>query len=285
MENDIFLITPMTQTVSLEAGQTYEGTIKVANPADATRDFSFVSSVSPYGVVGEDYAADLATKSNRTMIADWITLEDDKGTLSPNGTANIKYKITVPENAPAGAQYAAIVVSQDKEQVEKSGMNIDNIVEMASIIYADVAGETVMDGHILENNVPGFSTTVPITVSARLDNQGNIHESATITIAARNNLTGEVYLPTESNDGSYEELVLPDTTREVKRNVEGLPMLGVVHLEQTVYYNGEVSKEERDVIICPVWFMVLIAVAFVSIVALVVRIIYKHRRNRAEMEI
>lgn len=285
MESDKFLITPMTQKVSLEAGQTYEGTIKVANPADATRDFSFVSSVSPYGVVGEDYAADLATKSNRTMIADWITLEDDKGTLAPNETSNIKYKITVPEDAPAGAQYAAIVVSQDKEQAEKSGMNIENIVEMASIIYADVAGETVMDGHILENNVPGFSTTVPITVSARFDNHGNIHESAMIMIAAKNNLTGEVYLPTETNDGNYEELIIPDTTREVKRNVEGLPMLGIVHLEQTIYYNGEVSKEEKDVIICPVWFMVLIAVVFAAIVALIIRIIYKHRRKNAVAEI
>ena len=285
MENDKFLITPMTQKMELKAGESYTGTIKVANPADATREFSFVAEVSPYGVVGEDYTADLKTKSNRTMIADWIKLEDAKGTLEPNGTANIKFTITVPEDAPAGAQYAAIVVSQSKDEAKKSGMNVDNIVEIASIIYGEVEGETVMDGHILENEVPGFSTTAPITVSAKFDNHGNVYDSAMITIAAKNNITGEVYLPTENNEGFYEELILPDTTRAVERNVEGLPFLGIVHIEQSINYNGEVSKLEKDVIICPVWFMVLAAVVVAALVALIVRLIIKHRRAKAPVEI
>ena len=285
MENDKFFITPMTQKMELKAGESYTGTIKVANPADATREFSFVAEVSPYGVVGEDYTADLKTKSNRTMIADWIKLEDAKGTLEPNGTANIKFTITVPEDAPAGAQYAAIVVSQSKDEAKKSGMNVDNIVEIASIIYGEVEGETVMDGHILENEVPGFSTTAPITVSAKFDNHGNVYDSAMITIAAKNNITGEVYLPTENNEGFYEELILPDTTRAVERNVEGLPFLGIVHIEQSINYNGEVSKVEKDVIICPVWFMVLAAVVVAALVALIVRLIIKHRRAKAPVEI
>ena len=285
MENDKFLITPMTQKMELKAGESYTGTIKVANPADATREFSFVAEVSPYGVVGEDYTADLKTKSNRTMIADWIKLEDAKGTLEPNGTANIKFTITVPEDAPAGAQYAAIVVSQSKDEAKKSGMNVDNIVEIASIIYGEVEGETVMDGHILENEVPGFSTAAPITVSAKFDNHGNVYDSAMITIAAKNNITGEVYLPTENNEGFYEELILPDTTRAVERNVEGLPFLGIVHIEQSINYNGEVSKVEKDVIICPVWFMVLAAVVVAALVALIVRLIIKHRRAKAPVEI
>ena len=219
------------------------------------------------------------------MIADWIKLEDAKGTLEPNGTANIKFTITVPEDAPAGAQYAAIVVSQSKDEAKKSVMNVDNIVEIASIIYGEVEGETVMDGHILENEVPGFSTTAPITVSAKFDNHGNVYDLAMITIAAKNNLTGEVYLPTETNEGVYEELILPDTTREVKRDVEGLPFLGIVHIEQSINYNGEVSKLEKDVIICPVWFMVLAAVVVAALVALIVRLIIKHRRAKAPVEI
>ena len=285
MESDKFLITPMTQKMELKAGESYTGTIKVANPADATREFSFVAEVSPYGVVGEDYTVDLKTKSNHSMIADWITLEDANGILEPNGTANIKYTITVPEDAPAGAQYATIVVSQNKDEAKKEGMNVDNIVEMASIIYGEVDGETVMDGHILANEVPGFSTTAPITVSAKFDNHGNVYDSAMITIAAKNNLTGEVYLPTETNEGYYEELILPDTTRVVKRNVDGLPFLGIVHIEQSINYNGETSKVERDVIICPVWFMVLAAVVMVTLVALIVRLVIKHRRVKAPVEI
>ena len=284
MESDKFLITPMTQKMELKAGESYTGTIKVANPADASREFSFEAEVSPYGVVGEDYTVDLKTKSNHSMIADWISLEDADGTLKPNEATNIKYTISVPEDAPAGAQYATIVVSQNKDEAKKEGMNVDNIVEMASIIYGEVEGETVMDGHILANEVPGFSTTAPILVSARFDNHGNVYDSAMITITAKNNLTGEVYLPTETNEGVYEELILPDTTREVKRNVEGLPFLGIVHIEQSINYNGETSKVERDVIICPVWFMVLFATVVMALFALVLRLVMKHRRKNVLLD-
>ena len=60
MQNDTFLVTPMSKRISLEAGEVYTGTIKVANPANSTSDFSFTASVSPYGVAGEDYTADIA---------------------------------------------------------------------------------------------------------------------------------------------------------------------------------------------------------------------------------
>lgn len=281
MHSDMFLITPMTQKISLEAGQTHEGSIRVANPSDATADFTFKVSISPYGVADEDYNADLTTKSNRTMIADWITIETTSGTLKPNETKDIKFTITVPEDAPAGAQYAAIVVSQDEATKKSTGVNVENVFEMASIIYADVAGETIHDGNILENNIPGFSTTIPITLTAKLDNHGNVHDDATVVIAAKNILTGETYLPTDTNDGQYSELVIPDTTKNVTRNVENLPLLGIVHIDQTIYYNGQVSTASRDVIICPVWFMVIMAIAILSVTALIIRLIYHHRHKKS----
>lgn len=284
MRNDMFIVTPMTQKISLEAGQVYEGKIRVANPSDATRDFSFKVEVSPYGVAGEDYDADLVTKTNRTMIADWITIQTTEGTLAPNETCDIKFSVTVPEDAPAGAQYSAIVVRQDEATKETTGMNFENVFEMASIIYADVAGETIHEGNILENNIPGFSTTVPITLTAKLDNHGNVHDDATVVISVKNAITGEVYLPTGNNDGRYTEIVIPDTTKNVSRKVESMPLLGVFNVEQTIYYNGHVSTESRTVVICPIWFMILVAVAVIATTGLVARLVYKHRLKQGSIE-
>ena len=63
---------------------------------------------------------------------------------------------------------------------------------------------------------------------------------------------------------------MPGTTRSVKREVSNLPMVGVVRVNQTIYYNGEVSVVEKDVWICPIWFMVLAGLALVAIVLAVV---------------
>ena len=39
--SNIFTVTPMSQQIELEAGQTYVGYVTVANPANASADFNY----------------------------------------------------------------------------------------------------------------------------------------------------------------------------------------------------------------------------------------------------
>ena len=160
------------------------------------------------------------------------------------------------------------------------GVAVQNVFEMASIVYAEIAGETVHEGSIIENNVPSFVTTTPISVDAFVDNNGNVHETATVTITAKNAITGEVILPTEENKGSYAETVMPETERLIEHQIDGLPVVGIVNVTQSVYYNGDVSVAEKTVIICPIWFMVTVAVVFGAIVGLIARAIVKRNKKR-----
>lgn len=281
--DNTFTVLPMSQNFSLTPGETYTGTITVANPADATEDFEYKMDVSPYGVIGTDYTADLATMSNWTQIVDWIKIEEPTGKIAPNDTKKVTFTITVPEDAPAGGQYAAITVASNAQASQSGGVAVQNVFEMASLIYAQVAGETIHDGEILENNVPGFATTTPISVSALISNNGNVHEAATVVLSVSNMFTGEVILPNEQNEGQYTEVIMPETEKFATREINNLPMVGAVKVNQTIYYNGDVSTEERVVIICPIWFMALIVVTLAAIVTLVVRIIMKHRRRKAEI--
>lgn len=285
--NNSFTVTPMSQRVSLEPGQVYEGSITVVNPVNSESDFSYKVEVSPYSVVGEGYSADLATKSNYTMMTDWVTIEEPKGTIKPNNSAEIKYKITVPQNAPGGGQYAAITVSQDKSQNATSGgVAVDNVFEMASLLYGEVAGETKHEGEVLENHIPGFVTSAPITLSALVKNDGNVHETATVVIEARNLFSGQELVSTEDNNNKYTELIMPETTRKIERDInENLPALGIVHVEQTIYYQGQQSKEVKDVFICPVWFIILCAVTLCAIIATIVGIVLKHKKKNKAMDL
>ena len=283
--NDAFVVTPMSQDFELEPGGTYTGSITVANPSDSTSDFAYKISVAPYSVSGEGYEADLATMSNRSMMVDWIKVNNPKGTLKPNETAEINFTITVPENAPAGGQYASILITEDAEAAANQGVKVNSIFEIASLVYANVAGETVREGEILENNIPGFVMATPIEVGALISNTGNVHQMVTTTLEVKNLITGETILPTEQGAGRYAEAIMPETTRRTNYEIMDLPVVGVVRVNQTIYYNGMSSTEVKDILICPVWFMVVVIVFALGLIFGTVFGARKHRRKKLARKI
>ena len=278
---NFFTVTPMSQRFSLEAGKTTEGSIQVINPNDSVSDLKYKAYVAPYGVVGEGYEADLTTDSKYNIIKDWITIENPTGTVEPNKTAEIKFKIKVPGNAPAGGQYAAIIITRDDDtEATENGVAVKDIFEMASLIYANVNGETVHKGEILSNEIPGFVANAPIVLSAQISNEGNIHENATIIIKATNFFNGDVIVEGDAEEHYYSEIIMPETTRYITREInEGLPLLGAVKVEQTIYYQGTSSKEEKTVIICPIWFLLLVIASIAAIIAAIVMMVRKHKKK------
>ena len=281
--NNAFTLMPMSQKISLKPGEVYEGSVKVINPSYATEDFEYKAEVTPYGVIGEDYTADLLSESDRTTISKWIKIQEPTGTIKPNESKEVKFTITVPENVPAGGQYATIAISSNKKASDSEGVSVQNVFEMASIIYADIAGETIHEGEILENNVPGFVLTTPVTISALLNNNGNIHEVATFTVTVSDVFTGNVILPTDENAGVYSEYIMPETTRYTEREVSDLPALGLIKINQTINYNGQVSTVEKNVFICPIWFLILMILTVAAIITSIIMLVKKHRRKKIDV--
>ena len=69
----------------------------------------------------------------------------------------------------------------------------------------------------------------------------------------------------------------------MEREISNLPALGVVKVSQSIYYNGELSKEEKEIIICPIWFMALVALTLAAIITTIVLIVKKHKKNKAKL--
>ena len=283
MEN-AFTILPMSQNFSLNPGETTTGSITIVNPVNSTNDFSYSISVSPYNVIGEDYQADITTVSAYSKIAEWITISEPTGSIAPNEAREVEFTITIPEDARPGGQYAAIMVSSDQSKQDSEGVSINNVFALASIVYADIAGEVTHEGSIIENNVPEFSVTTPVSVSALLDNRGNVHETAIFALNVRNAVTGEQIFPTdEDQNNHFSEIVMPETTRLINRNIDNLPVLGIVKVEQTIYYNNEVSTVTKDIIICPIWFFCLVLLVIASIIGFIVFSARHHRRKKSKI--
>ena len=277
--SDMFTVTPMSQKIELEAGEVYEGSITVANPASAVNDFEYRVEPAKYSVVGEDYQADFLTENDYTMMANWITVENPTGTLKPNETVAVNFKIEVPENAPAGGQYAALMVGSDGNDVGSETVTVNNVYEMASIIYAKVAGETVRSGEVVSNSFPGFATTLPITTSVVFKNEGNVHEAAQVSLEVRDAFTNNVIYPRDGENSTIEEIVMPGTTREFVREINDISPIGIYQVKQKVIYMGQTYDEAHTVVVCPIWFMLLLILLIAAIVAVIVRLVIKHRRR------
>ena len=279
MENEIFFtdnvfsLSPMAKRIYLEPGQIYSDTIRITNPLLAENTLHFKIEAVPYSVTNENYDADFNTETKYSQIANWITLDQDEGYLEPNNSTSITYHINVPTDAPGGGQYCAFSVyglaNEDFENSDEGAAAVNNIVELSSIIYAQVSGSITRAGEILENKVPVISFKTPVTTSLSYQNTGNIHQDATVIIKATNAITGKPITLHSSNSDSNEdsdsqdilkfnEVVMPDSTRYASHQVEGLSDLGIYKISQTISFSGEQNTTEHLVFVTPLWFVCLV---------------------------
>lgn len=263
-----FVVSPMKEKIALKAGETYHGSILVANPKDATEDFYYKISISPYSVIGEDYTPDFETISDWSRIVDWTTLEDTEGVLKPNETKKINYQIEVPKNAPAGGQYLKIGVVSNPP-LDEGDNAVQNIYEMASLVFAEIEGETTHGGRILEGEIPGFTTAPKPMTTVKFTNTGNVHETATISLFVKNLLGGGEIFPQNDENAEMEAIIMPLSTRVVSRQIPNLPVVGVFEVKETISYMGDSMDISAVMVVCPVWFIVLVVGFLASFVGMI----------------
>lgn len=269
-----FALSPMSQRVILTPGETYKGSLTVANPATATEDFNYLVTVAPFYPAKlndglDDYGTVTYTeKTNANMIVDWTKVDNPEGTLTPNEERAITFSIKVPDTAPAGGQYLALLVRENpKIKTEEDSMSVTEVMQMAHVIYADVAGETVKTGEILENNLPSFLMTNELKATARVKNTGNIHTDAEFILQVWPMFSDEE-ICTNEEDASM-NLIVPDTERYHVETCK-LPFVGVFRAKQTVRIFGEESVVEKTILVCPLWLLFIVVLAIVALVIWVV---------------
>ena len=257
-----FTVSPMIEKINLKPGETYKGEILVANPKAASSDFYYKIIISPYSVIGEDYTADFETMSDWSRIVEWTIIKDTEGVLKPNETKKIRYEIEVPENAPAGGQYFKIgVISNNALNGQNNA--VQDVYEIASLVFAAIDGETKREGKILEGKIPSFVSTTKPSVSAKLTNEGNVHEIATTTVSVKNVIGGGEVYPKDGNSSEMESIIMPFSTRLITREIPDLPAVGIFDVKETISYMGETQDITSVMVLCPFWFILLV-IAFIS---------------------
>ena len=272
-DSNSMTVSPPYEKILLIPGETYHGTVSVFNSNNSTRALKYAVEVGSFsqrkvegGEAKDDYGSlDRISVSSYNQIMDWIKLEKTSGSLEPGVGENIPYIIEVPDNAPGGGQYATIlVVDETTSNVQGSGnIGINQSFQFASIIYAEVAGETKEDGEILENNMPSFLLNGPFEATSMVKNKGNVHTDAEYVLQVTPFFGGDDFCNNEEKPET--SLILPETERYHAQTCD-LPAVGIFKAKQTVKIFGETSIVERTIIMCPLWLLFVILFVVILII-------------------
>ena len=277
--SDILVVSPTSQRMNIVAGESFRAKVHVSNPIDGSEILRWRVSVEPYSVINEEYDADLGTMTDHTQIVDWISFDKTEGEVARNSSEDIYFTITVPPDAPAGGQYCIIAVQNVPNEAKNmnNGISISDTIEIASVVYANVAGQTERTGEILDNYVPTFSFSSPYQMTATIQNTGNVHQDARFTIEARSLFSDEIIYSTTEEPET--ELIMPDSTRLAVHYWQDSPRLGIFKVSQTVTFLGKTSVSERYVFICPWWFLLLVIAVIAAIVVEIIFAVKKHKKK------
>lgn len=263
-----FTVSPLREEIVLNPGETYRGTFKVSNPGVQTSNINYEVDVQPF-YVDENYNNVFGIPSNRSLIADWISIVSPKsGLLSPNETAEIIFEINVPNDAPAGGQYADIRVSStavnDKNEGNDNGSMIGEKIAIGHLVYAEITGETVKQGEIVDAKLPSFLLSGNITGSSSIKNTGNVHSEAKYTLQVFPLFSGEELFTNEENPDT--KIILPDRTLYNETVWDKTPPMGIFNVVYTVEFEGVTTQVSKMVIKCPIWLLFIIIFVIAAII-------------------
>ena len=272
-------VSPATASVSLKPGATMDYTLVVTN--DKSEDLPITAYTAPYSIQNENYDVDFEKETNRTQLSRWIkfvnedgsVVEKYSGTVPANSKAYINYRVSIPEDVPAGGQYASIFIQtgDNAKPLETSGLQA--ISRVGVIIYGRSSGDTEEKAEITEINVPVFLTNGPVTASSLVTNLGNtdieVEHSFTVT-----SIVGNELYHTEGKNP-----VLPDAARRLKSEWENTQPMGIFHVSYRVSTLGQTYEENKLIIILPV-YMILIAIFILTLLVVWIIILIRKRRER-----
>ena len=262
-----FMMSPMTQRLTLKPGDTFSNFFFIMNPEENTIPVSYSLSVQGF-YRDEDNNAIFEDVEGRSQIANWIKIDSpESSTLNPGATDRVYYTITVPDNPPAGGQYAAITAISAPIN---SGIMITESVAMNYTIFAEIEGETIRGSEITDLSIPFFLSEGNITASSKVKNTGNVHGTATYTM--------KVYplfkdTPIYSNEENPDKkLVLPDRTMAQETAWENTPGVGIFNVYYKVEFEGgDVQEITRLVIKCPIWLLVVVLLGLTGFILALIK--------------
>lgn len=265
-------ISPASNRIELGNGEVYTGEMSVKNSTDA--DMNVKMSVGSYSIEDSNYGSpNYDSPSKYSVIKDWIQLDKNEFVLSPDESTVVRYTINTPANPPAGMQFATIFASTTpSEELEGSGIVATSRIGMVvSALMKD--GKTIEQANIQNEKIDGYQPTSPLKASFAIKNEGNVGVDVSYSMTVKSAINGtEVYKSNTDSNSVY-----PESTRNFTVNWDQVG-IGFYNVELNIALNGKNHTVKKLVCTVPIWIIILIIIAILSLVAYAV-INYRMRQE------
>lgn len=217
-------ISPALVERDVQPGTSMTLSIKLSNQEEKETTL-FVNTADFMGDPNEGGKPQFTENPGPNSLSTWIKLTDQKVTIGPGQSQEIKFELSVPQGAEPGSHYGAIILSQDDPQ-KSPGTQVAATSQIGTLIFAKVAGEVIEKGKFLS-----FTTSKamydypPITFEVRFQNEGNVATKPTGLIEIYNS-AGIKEDVIQINPGFGN--VLPNTTRKFEENWNPKKWLNVI---------------------------------------------------------
>ena len=253
-------ISPASNRIELGNGEVYTGEMNVQNSTDADMDVEM--SVGSYSIENSNYGSpNYDNESKYSVMKDWIRLDKEAFTLAPGESQIVTYTINTPAEPPLGMQYATIFASTTPDsQVEGTGITATSRIGM--VVSA-----------LMKDKIAGYQPTSPLKASFAVKNEGNVGADVSYQMIVKSAINGtEVYKSDQDSSSVY-----PDSTRSFSISWDQMG-IGFYNVELKINLDGNEHTVKQLVCTVPVWIIILVVIAILSLVAYAV-INYRMRQE------
>ena len=247
-------ITPPLFQLTIAPGDEWRSSIKVVNnnPFDVPY-YARVVDFQAQGEGGQGAFIPLLDGERElgVTLASWVEVPEQSISVSRGQSGEIPFTVKIPDDAPPGGHYAAILVGTEppKDAVDGPAMKISSFV--SSLIFVRISGEIEERGRIREfRSIGELYQTPKADFVLRFENIGNTHLRPQGEITLYNmwgKERGRVVI--NQQNGGFGS-VLPESTRKYEFSWEGeqdISDIGRYSATVTLAYgeNGRQSASAR----------------------------------------
>lgn len=281
---------PVSKVLQISSNSEYEDSITINNDSDDKMEVEIYAA--PYSYVYSEseniYKLGFSHENNFTQITRWIKIQGNSGdwkekttrSIPAHESAVVKYKISTPDNIPAGGQYAVIfahtltaVTSENGIRTEASpgmviyGRSNEGEVKVSAAISDMKIQLGVEDGESKRNN---------FFASAKVKNEGNIDFSAVGKLKVDSILGGGSY-ETPANEAHIS--VIPESELTVQDEWEDSPSFGIYKVTWTVTAGDSNETIETIIFVNPLIFVIILIIVL-TIISICITIVIRKRKER-----
>ncbi len=173
-------VTPPLFQLNIGPGGFWASSLKVVNtnPYDLTL-YASVMNFESQGESGKGKFTPIIKEDpevSASSLAHWIEVAGEPIFIPREQSAEIPFSVRIPENAPPGGHYAAILVGTQPLVGKSEGSVVRVSSLVSSLLFVRIKGEIQEQGNIREfSTEKTFYQKPDVVFTLRFENKGNVH--------------------------------------------------------------------------------------------------------------